>query len=784
MPLASNTFRIFVSSTFDDLKAERDALQRNAFPRLRDLCAEHGCRFQAIDLRWGVSEEAGLDQQTVRICIDEIKRCQRTTPKPNFVVLLGDRYGWRPPPFEIRADEFESLKAAVDHTEDSQLLAAWYKRDDNAVPPVYCLQPRHVDVPADALPAQIETARTQERTEWTATETRLRTILLDGATQIGLPDEALHKYMASATEQEIDEGVLAIPDAAEHVFCFFRHIDGLPEGAEAADFRDLDVKGLPDADARTRLEMLKGDLHRHLPGNVNEYNAGWTGAGPTGAHLGQLCDDVYAALSTVILAEIERMDSRDAIQREMEAHAAFAQDRARFFVGRVAILETIGDYIRGTDAHPLGVFGEGGSGKSALMARAAELAGQEGPHLEIVTRFIGATPSSSDGRALLEGLCREISHRYGDDSETPGAYEDLVQELPKRLGLATADKPLALFLDSLDQLSGAHNARTLVWLPRELPDFVCIVASTRPDENVATLRNKLPAENLVELEAMSADEGRELLEVWLEADGRTLQAPQKEEILTEFGANGLPLYLRLAFIESRRWRSYTTDIDLRPDVAGIIRDLYERLASEESHGAVLVSHSLGYLAASRDTNGLSEDELLDVLSADTDVFKDFKRRAMHEPPERKLPVVVWSRLYFDLEPYLTERSAEGATLLTFYHRELGDVAKAEFLKGIDAVERQRELAKYFRGRVDPKGDKSWDGAYPRGLSELPYHLAKAEEWDDLFETLTAFKFLERKAAEVSVTEVTDSQGETTKTYAGAFALLADYELALREFPTE
>jgi hypothetical protein len=57
MPHQARTFRVFVSSTFSDLKAERNALQERVFPRLRKLAAEHGSRFQAIDLRWGVSEE-------------------------------------------------------------------------------------------------------------------------------------------------------------------------------------------------------------------------------------------------------------------------------------------------------------------------------------------------------------------------------------------------------------------------------------------------------------------------------------------------------------------------------------------------------------------------------------------------------------------------------------------------------------------------------------------------------------------------------------------------------
>jgi hypothetical protein len=96
MTTSTKTFRVFVSSTFSDLKAERNALQQHVFPRLRELCMRHGCRFQAIDLRWGASEEAALDQQTMKICLKEIARCQEVTPRPNFIVLLGDRYGWRP----------------------------------------------------------------------------------------------------------------------------------------------------------------------------------------------------------------------------------------------------------------------------------------------------------------------------------------------------------------------------------------------------------------------------------------------------------------------------------------------------------------------------------------------------------------------------------------------------------------------------------------------------------------------------------------------------------------
>ena len=103
MVQVSKTFRIFISSTFNDLINERNSLQKKVFPKIKSFCIKHGCRFQAIDLRWGIREEAALDQKTVKICLEEIERCKDTTPRPNFMVILGYRYGWRPLPYEIPA---------------------------------------------------------------------------------------------------------------------------------------------------------------------------------------------------------------------------------------------------------------------------------------------------------------------------------------------------------------------------------------------------------------------------------------------------------------------------------------------------------------------------------------------------------------------------------------------------------------------------------------------------------------------------------------------------------
>jgi Domain of unknown function (DUF4062) len=263
-PLA-RTFRVFLSSTFSDLKAERDALQREVFPRLRELCRAHGCRFQAIDLRWGISQEAGLDHRTMRVCLEEIERCQRETPRPNFLVLLGDRYGWRPLPEEIPTDEFERLSERLTPEERSLLggeenAEGWYRRDGNAVPPVYCLRPR-----GGIFAGYAAWERLVERP--------LQNALCRAAEEAGLQGAARARYTASATEQEIWRGALDVPDAAEHVFCFFRQTTGLPDDARAGPFLDSDETGRRDDEATRRLADLKDTLRRRLPGQVRDYQA-------------------------------------------------------------------------------------------------------------------------------------------------------------------------------------------------------------------------------------------------------------------------------------------------------------------------------------------------------------------------------------------------------------------------------------------------------------------------------------------------------------------------------
>jgi hypothetical protein len=148
-----------------------------------------------------------------------------------------------------------------------------------------------------------------------------------------------------------------------------------------------------------------------------------------------------------------------------------------------------------------------------------------------------------------------------------------------------------------------------------------------------------------------------------------------------------------------------------------------------------------------------------------------------------LPVVVWSRFYFELEPYLNERSADGASLMGFFHRQMGEVVDAVYLAGQDKPQTHAKLAAYFAAQplfAEKEGQKT---ANLRKLSELPYQQAKGELWSGIYETLTDFEFLEAKCTYSGIIHAPEGE-QGRKIYGGVYELIEDYQRALAVFPAD
>jgi WD40 repeat protein len=852
--------RVFVSSTFSDLKEERNALQREVFPRLEHYCLVRGFQFQAIDLRWGVPGDAGRDHRTMQICFEELRRAQEVSPRPNFLVLLGDRYGWQPLTESLTNEEFAKLEAAaarIDQRDPERELTAtealrtWYRRDNNADPVEYVLRSRYEWPDRGAWEDENAEKRGWEVVEqalWDVINEEYRLDSLEGrfasAGKTGSPPPAIVKFQGSATEQEIWRGALAVPDAPEHVVAWYRTIQNREvwqHDKRAGDYFDSkEALQAPAADLRNELMRR---LHRDRKPDIQpvevelKESANGEKLEVTRDHLQPMCDEIEARLREIVDEEIRAYwrplgasgapappgqsgpSEARKLQLEEQAHWLFGESRAPKdgFVGRDLELRAIEDYLRDeNDSNPLVVHGPSGTGKTALLARAAQAA-KIGKR-RIIVRFLGTTPQSSNLLSLLASLCRSLRSARKTDKDSPSELYKVQEEFDQLLAQATADKPILLFLDALDQLEGGDGARQTYWLRTPLPPHVKVVVSCiRDEEGPSGLneayrffeRRKL-LDRAIAVESLTATDAIRAIILWLQHDnrrpGRRRRLTQQQlDSITEritpdsTAACRRPLYLRILFEECRLWPSWKpiqTD-ELGKDTSALLNALFTRLSQPAVHGALLVEAALSYIASAR--RGLSESEILEVLWADPDYrrhLNEVSRKTQHELPVEatRIPIAFWSRLRYDLDPYLAEHGAPGGIVLSFYHREVSRFVANYYLKESGARYRHHHhLAEYFQSERQPwwrePGYEGWS-MDPRASERQP-NVRKADElpqqwiWTadssrrDGFdeENRGAYETVESLFQCLSLLEVKVAAGMI-------FDLIADYDAATRVIPDE
>ncbi|GIY01134.1 NACHT and WD repeat domain-containing protein 2 [Caerostris darwini] len=218
-----------------------------------------------------------------------------------------------------------------------------------------------------------------------------------------------------------------------------------------------------------------------------------------------------------------------------------------------------------------------------------------------------------------------------------------------------------------------------------------------------------------------------------------------------------------------RWRSYSkaSETILAYTVMDSIMKLFDRI--EKQHGRLLVAHALSYITASR--SGLSETELEDLISLDDIVLDDVYQ--YHMPPVRRIPPLLWTRIRRDLPNYLSEREADGVSVLNWYHRQFRDAAIERYFVKREQIEyfhssiaeyflgtwgggtpkpfKYTEIQRYRFGLKDQEGtadrkvplqplvfhtkDGRVSGYNKRKFGELPFHLVRSHRFEDLFENV-------------------------------------------------
>lgn len=94
----TRVIRVFISSTFKDMQAERDYLVKKVFPVLKDKAERRDVALVTVDLRWGITEKESKCGKVLDICLKEIDNSY-----PFFIGILGNRYGWCPGEEDVQA---------------------------------------------------------------------------------------------------------------------------------------------------------------------------------------------------------------------------------------------------------------------------------------------------------------------------------------------------------------------------------------------------------------------------------------------------------------------------------------------------------------------------------------------------------------------------------------------------------------------------------------------------------------------------------------------------------
>jgi WD40 repeat protein len=769
MPLQWDKVYVFISSTFNDMHAERDYLVKQVFPRLQEWCERRKLRLVDIDLRWGVTEaDASQNKRVVQVCLERIDAC-----RPFFLCFLGQRRGWVPTRTDISPEAFEAypdLEQYASHTSVTELeilhayvnplhrgkMSDEFARAEHAF--FYLRQPDYLAA-LPANPPQLHAIYTNEgSTDPGKDDAELGRWRDEVIPRTGRPARA---YTACWDPSESTPEIrlpLACPSTAERGSDAWQAAEERWARQWAQAGVQVDAQGqISEAAERDKADRFNAFLAR---GRLAEFTCEGR----------PLADAIMADLQAAIVARYPDHVETAALtplQRELDQQAQFLQIAGEGFIERTGDFAELDLYAQDASLQPFFLTAPGGLGKTSLLARwidRAQLNLKAGETLHY--RFIGASDGSTTPDSLLRSLLGEIKEVAGKlEEDIPSDPDKLRAALPGLLEAAGNGGKTVLVLDGLNQLESGMG--DLAWLPLALPPGVRLVASfKRGDAQAEAYYEQLRTSGCVILAKVqpfeSLDDRRRLVEAYLSQFLKELDERHLETLIRSEGA-GNPLYLKVVLAELRVFGAFgDLGAKIRSDFGSTpveaFSGLLQRLESDPSYSPVrpelLVPRLFGWLAHSR--TGLTVEELHGLLAREGLLPDDEAGR------QRAAEAVLG--LLRQLRPYLSRR--EGRT--DFFYESFEVAVRERYDRGDGQVDAHPEgrtardwhgsLAEYFDAQPLRLGAEQVPNQ--RKLAELAFQFAHAGMGARLQQTLWDYPYIEARL-----------EGS------GVEALVGDYDLA-------
>jgi tetratricopeptide (TPR) repeat protein len=449
---------------------------------------------------------------------------------------------------------------------------------------------------------------------------------------------------------------------------------------------------------------------------LKERVRGWNAPVQEFAIREELGEIIRRDLLEIIDRDFTTAEATTPLDVERRAHEAFAASRRRAYIPNMNSVRLLNDFAE-SDSVPLVIHGEGGTGKSALLAYWANHYRRRHPDAIVVEHYVGIGAGASDHYALMRHVMAEIRERFERSESVPTMPEEIERQFPNWLGFAKYEDSVEVsgdqtavaertngngqhgpqfivLLDGVNQYDGA--ASHLGWLPEFIPENIRLVVTVT--EGISLEQLRLRGWNLFQIEPLTLEEREAIVVRFLSEYNKALSAVRVHRIAADTKCAS-PLFLRTMLEELRLFGQHeqleqTIDTYLSIDgVEDLFQKILERL--EQSYGEEVVRDVMSLIHVSR--LGLSETELADLT------------------PFPRLNV---SSLLMALDFHLLRRDGQ----MTFFHDYLRRAVGARYLgdPDLELSMRERIIACFNEAFITH-----------RTATELCYQLARCSNWEAL-----------------------------------------------------
>jgi telomerase protein component 1 len=531
--------KIFISSTFSDMHAERDYLIKFVFPALREKLEKYRIHLVDIDLRWGVTGEQADNDQALDLCLQQIDEC-----RPLFIGILGERYGYVPNSFNEEAlsnygwiqhqtgksiTELEILYGVL-RNHNMKNRAFFYFRDKSFIADVPESKQKNV------LSEEKETDKKSDKDSSKKLE-GLKQEIRDVKPPVPVYENYPCEYHGLKINWRIARQKLNKDDqiTLEEIAS-----DGIVDTEEYATL-NKELQNFVDQNSVVYLDGLKefgNSISKQLEHAILKPEAG-----------------------TKLAKHLEGLqESQDPLEEEADFHERFMESRLRVYAGRESIQRALMKFAKSDYKVPCLVRGPSGSGKSAVMSKFVRgiKKEQDEKNLLLIPHFIGASPDSTSLRKMLYRFCSILKNEFGFEEEIPLDTNSLRTLFHQLIINVPEDRQILFVIDALNQLDETDNAHALTWLPWKLPAHVKIVTSCIDDKDrdETVLKSfQHHDRNEYQVKPLSDEERFEIVKQVPSLSAKALDQEQVSLLLTN-PATENPLFLLVALEELRGFGSF------------------------------------------------------------------------------------------------------------------------------------------------------------------------------------------------------------------------------------